>query len=260
MTIVRCPRCRDEVTIPPKAPLAALVRCPLCLDEYLLSEAVSHLPPTLVLVMPQPEESGVPTGSLGTGDWEESSPEHDYKLADGVGGIALKSWPRDSTTAPPLPTTLSALRAAPRPRRKEKNPLAEAVKIVGGGVVGLALGLLLLWWGLGRDPLEVGPKVAKYAPWIVPANLRSLSASAQAALVKPNQQTAPGRTSAKQSPLASEDVEATLRGGGKATPKAAEPVADAPVGSTAQFPPMPDLRDLLPDSPTQRTTPPSPKD
>ena len=51
MTIVRCPRCRDEVTIPAKAPLTALVRCPLCHEKYLLSEAASQLPPALILVV-----------------------------------------------------------------------------------------------------------------------------------------------------------------------------------------------------------------
>ena len=38
MTIVRCPRCRDEVSVPAKATARALVRCPLCLEQYLLAE------------------------------------------------------------------------------------------------------------------------------------------------------------------------------------------------------------------------------
>jgi hypothetical protein len=40
MCIVRCPRCRDEVTVPARATSRALVRCPLCLEQYLLAEAL----------------------------------------------------------------------------------------------------------------------------------------------------------------------------------------------------------------------------
>src|SRR5437868_2403637 len=50
MTIVRCPRCGDEVLLPPRAASGALVRCPLCLEEYLLAEALTQVPPALVVI------------------------------------------------------------------------------------------------------------------------------------------------------------------------------------------------------------------
>ena len=33
-----------------------------------------------------------------------------------------------------------------------------------GGVMGLALGLLVLWWVFRRDPLELGPPIATRVP------------------------------------------------------------------------------------------------
>ena len=43
------------------------------------------------------------------------------------------------------------------------------MKIVLGGLVGLTLGYFALLWGFGMDVLDLGPKMAPYAPWIVPA-------------------------------------------------------------------------------------------
>src|SRR5262245_27096892 len=50
MSVVRCPRCRDEVTVPSGATSRALVRCPLCMEEYLVAEALANSPPALVII------------------------------------------------------------------------------------------------------------------------------------------------------------------------------------------------------------------
>ena len=56
----------------------------------------------------------------------------------------------------------------------------EGVKIVLGGVAGLAIAQVILWW-LGSsqswpkqraDMFELAPKVARFAPWIVPERYR----------------------------------------------------------------------------------------
>src|SRR5688572_30429621 len=59
MTIVRCPRCRDEVSLPPKATGRALVRCPLCLEQYLLAEAMAGAPPALVIIGGEVEQAAI---------------------------------------------------------------------------------------------------------------------------------------------------------------------------------------------------------
>lgn len=55
--------------------------------------------------------------------------------------------------ASPFPATTST---AQRSRRQQpKSPRVEVVKIVAGGIAGLALGVLLLWYGFGVDVLDV---------------------------------------------------------------------------------------------------------
>src|SRR5262245_45970899 len=66
MSIVRCPRCRDEVTVPAKASGRALVRCPLCLEEYLLAEALTNAPPPLVIIGGEVEQSAIQSSAPGT--------------------------------------------------------------------------------------------------------------------------------------------------------------------------------------------------
>jgi hypothetical protein len=46
--------------------------------------------------------------------------------------------------------------------------LSFLISVVGGGVLGGAAGAFDAVVGLGVDPVELGPKIAQYAPWIVP--------------------------------------------------------------------------------------------
>src|ERR1041385_5270317 len=75
MAIVRCPRCRDDVTVPPGATSRALVRCPLCLEEYLLSEALANAPPLLVIIGGEVPQAAIDTSPVAG---------HDYELAAGA--------------------------------------------------------------------------------------------------------------------------------------------------------------------------------
>lgn len=54
--------------------------------------------------------------------------------------------------SPDPATTSSAQRSA---RRRPRNPLVEVMKIVVGGMAGLTIGVLLLWYGFGMDVLGV---------------------------------------------------------------------------------------------------------
>src|SRR5262245_60229335 len=108
MSVVRCPRCRDEVTVPSGATSRALVRCPLCLEQYLLAEALANAPPPLVIIggdvsvaaMQRPAES-----------------ESDYKISGGGFSPAMfdSSAPTASTMTIPRPV----LRTTRRPQRRE---------------------------------------------------------------------------------------------------------------------------------------------
>jgi hypothetical protein len=166
MTIIRCPRCRDEVSVPPRATSRALVRCPLCLEQYLLAEAMSNAPPALVIIGGEVAQEAIAAPTT----------EDEYRLAGGP--VATPEYhPGRVAAANAAAAARPALRAGPRPRPRQSNPILLIANYVGGGVMGLALGLLVLWWGFKRDPLELGPTFAAYVPWIVPAEFHGKPAA-----------------------------------------------------------------------------------
>src|SRR4029079_12488329 len=61
----------------------------------------------------------------------------------------------DLVTAP-----TPSFRSTPRPRPKEKSMVGELIKIVLGGVVGIGLAIVILWWIAGVD-LGLAPTVNK---------------------------------------------------------------------------------------------------
>ena len=153
MSVSQCPCCNDEVRIPAGVPNSATVRCPLCKEEFPLGDV--GLPPMLEVISgadapgPLAVEQGsgaMPAFSLG-----DSAP------SEGAGTV-----------------TTAAKSSVRRPSRKSSSPIKEMLKIVGGGVVGLTIGQLALWYLPGewktkqRDPFGLGPKVASFAPWLVP--------------------------------------------------------------------------------------------
>jgi hypothetical protein len=168
------------VTLPAKASSKALVRCPLCLEEYLLAEALTHAPPTLLVI------GGEESGAVATGAQQA---DDGYQLTGS--GFSPGSFDASaSATAAAMPAR-PVLRSGGRPRKKEMNPIIEGIKIVLGGVVGLSLGLLILWWVVGMD-VDMGPWVAKYVPSIVPAKFRGQPAVTTAA--GPAEQPPPSKT------------------------------------------------------------------
>jgi hypothetical protein len=170
MTIASCPKCHESVRIPSAVSQRATVRCPLCLEEFLVAEILDSLPPVLEVV-DDPEE--------GFSDAEPLESAAAFGLAGPSAEDALDIAPtfsidrlRDRSSAAPA-TSANRRRVPSRPQRKKKNPAAEVVKIVLGGIAGLVIAQLLLWWmpwqHLRRDPFTLGPSIAKYAPWLVPA-------------------------------------------------------------------------------------------
>ena len=167
MSASRCPYCMDEVRIPAGLPESAVVRCPLCEEEYALSEV--GLPPLLQVV----------SGAVLVGSGVGAESDGGFSIAPAIddqpqgSGMPAFSLSGDAAAAGDL--------AAPRPVTKTRRPTKkkgsaarEVAKIVGGGIVGLAIGQLALWYLPGewktkqRDPFGLGPHVAKVAPWLVP--------------------------------------------------------------------------------------------
>lgn len=165
MSIVACPRCRDEVTLPAKVSPQARVRCPLCRDEYILSEALAKMPPALIVLDPGPEVAG--------GGYSE--PE--YKVAESapaMGGVFDSSPAIGEAPAMPRP----GVKGGVRPKKKSGGGAAsQIIQVVLGGVGAFALFNPIAWWGMDQDPFSMGPIVAKYVPAVVPVKYRGSSTS-----------------------------------------------------------------------------------
>jgi len=285
MTIVRCPRCRDEVTVPAKASGRALVRCPLCLEEYLLAEALGSAPPPLVIIGGEVEQAAIDSSAA-------RGSEYQLAAAAPAAGILEVNASTPTTVVGRRPPQ----RPTPLPRRKEESTLSLLVNVIAGGVFAAPLALLTLWWAFRTDPLELGPPVAKYVPWIVPQPFHGKSDSTTNNATAPPSKAASGAVAADGKERGSKKAAATRpAAGGTETPSASSqgeparldatqptltPASDIPSvkergasgGKTARNPlaktkatsamavpaatepassrpPMLDLTDLLPDGP-----------
>src|SRR3954469_16318062 len=128
MAIVRCPRCRDEVTVPPGATTRALVRCPLCLEQYLLSEALANAPPPLVIIGGEVPQAAI---DQSTNQGHTFASGHDYRLgetfahsADNHGGHAT------AATLAPRGQTMGR-----RAHKRQTNGILLTLSWLGGGVL-----------------------------------------------------------------------------------------------------------------------------
>jgi hypothetical protein len=95
------------------------------------------------------------------------------RIADRVG---LDSAParQAGEVAPPVHVHFTASERGKKPSGK-RRPSRELAKIVAGGLAGLLIAQLLLWWlpGLGRrDPLHLARHVPKWLQFVLPSDLR----------------------------------------------------------------------------------------
>lgn len=181
MTTVSCPKCNDQVSVPSSAPRSARVRCPLCQEEYDLADALAQLPPALIIVSAEVAEDPVlaAVGGMDAATGSHIGSEMDHGFGGHLEGGSSKEFSaglldggpsRESLVSAPSPS----FRSAPRPKRQEKSMVGELVKIVLGGVVGIGLAILILWWAAGVD-LGLAPTIAKvsWMKWILPPKFQN---------------------------------------------------------------------------------------
>jgi hypothetical protein len=212
------------------------------LEQYLLAEALAGAPPALVIIGGEVEQAAIePAAADGI----------EYQIA---GGFSAHDFKGRGPVANPVRAARPMVRQMARPRKKEKSGLMLLVNYVVGGVLGIAMAPLVLWWVFGRDPVELGPTVAEYAPWIVPARFHGKEAEGVdgAAAVRALEGRVDGKS---DEPGRNWKLTERLAKESETAPGGEEPEAPlhGPIGGGGV--PMPDLRDLLPDGPSEHATP-----
>lgn len=230
MSIAPCPSCHDDVRLPVQAHEDARVRCPLCGEEYSLKSVLEQLPPELELVESIPEFTAA--GRRASGASVASGPSQSFD------SVVIKNEDAqvDAHTAR-LATT----------RSRQKNPLAEFLKIGLGAVLAVPVAQLILWWLPGqwqRDPLEIGPRVGALAPFLVPANFRPEPAAVVDTSVPLEEQAG---DSTGQRPLGKQSsfLETDSEPGADAEPVAEETSPDNPEPKSY---PIPEVAGFLQDA------------
>lgn len=177
MPDMKCLKCDESVLIPAGASLQATVLCPLCHEQFILGDMLDALPPALEVVN-DPEAEQSPEVKPFNFDFEGrgEQPTDDIQVSDGEASdspaAAVPAFQFEDSAPAGSTGEAKTYRPAARPKRKEKNPIVEMAKVVGGGVLGILIAILGIWWIGKQDPFKLGPKVAEIAPWIVPEELR----------------------------------------------------------------------------------------
>lgn len=184
MTIVACPKCADSVVLPGHASQRATVRCPLCQEAFPLAEVLDKMPPALIVVDDPDAAAAEPLA----GTAAAATAAAPLSVEPESNGAEFAPLSIETATSAAPATAARRRRPVATAKRKPKSPIAEGVKIVLGGVAGLAIAQVILWWiGSAKewpskraDISGLAPKVARFAPWIVPERYRGQKPSAEA--------------------------------------------------------------------------------
>lgn len=185
MLTTACPKCEQEVTVPPTAGPESKVRCPLCSEEYSLDIVFAEMPPLLEL-LDVPSSNGAASHAAAKDDAMDLA-EADVS-EDDDGDIALsEAEPEKGPTASAFnfgdepaaadagaaTTTGKAVR--PGRKRKQANPILQLLPVVLGGMMALPIAQMILWWLPGdwkRDPVGLAPNLPSFMAFLAPESLR----------------------------------------------------------------------------------------
>jgi hypothetical protein len=174
MSTVNCPKCRDQVTLPAGASREAVVQCPLCSAQFPLREILAQLPPALVVIH-DPATAGASVAAREPGDWLGAGTSAATEQAPESGEAPAFHFEAGSAAA-----VRPRVKRVARPRGRPSSPVRQIVQIVLGGVVGIGLAQVILWWlpanlsVENRDLTGFGRKYGGYVPFLVPASVREI--------------------------------------------------------------------------------------
>ena len=175
MIVVPCPDCRDQVSLPDGLSPQAELRCPLCESRFRFEQVASDVPPAVVVLSNDGEPAAVSSGTSSESGFAINFANSGAAEPDTAGDFSFGASDDNASNA----TASSAAKPSASVTRRRgagdkpsKNVVFEGLKIVLGGLLAFPLVQLGVWWLAGKDPLALGPQVAEYAPFVVPASLR----------------------------------------------------------------------------------------
>lgn len=188
-----CLSCEGLVRIPVKSAADSKVRCPHCSTEYRLNEILNESVPALEiieetsdsvaapLIMEQPtviqKDTFVVPPQLVEGARKRRSTNESSEGSSGSrreksgrrSSRKDKSWRKRSRSDRNL---RHSLRWQSRFSTSVKNPTVEFTKVVFGGLMAIPIAYAIVLWVFNKDPLNVGPQISEYVPFVVPADFQ----------------------------------------------------------------------------------------
>ena len=171
LSIVTCPKCHRAITVYMDTGPDTEVICPLCNQRFEFQAVIEGLPPMIKLASEVDESSG-----------ELQLKEEPTKFS--FDEVPAPPAPRKSTSDKRRSRSGSDRARSDRRKRSEKkrkkafsksNPFRETILFVVGGLMALPVGQLIIWWAIGKDPLNLGPSVSSVAGFIVPEKFHAQS-------------------------------------------------------------------------------------
>ena len=189
--VTSCPQCTAVVSLPSIISVEAIVRCPICHHKYPIRSVLPESIPQLELVIDSQDfevENESVDGLFSDSNNSESLLGLEKLTVPDVlknGAKRRKRVHREPQTELTIGEAVEDSQAEPaieKPRIRSRHrsisrknrKLIEVAKIVMGALLALPVAQLIIWWGLGSDPIQIGPSVGKAAPFLVPQKLREL--------------------------------------------------------------------------------------
>lgn len=214
--LLPCPVCHQPTLFPDGVSLQATLECPHCREQFVVGEMLNARYSTWLVVhdpayLDGPQSTAAALAMDGSeADSAAEDTTADYELssaATAAGDDQDDSAPlqlQAASAAPPKPKT-DWSKFEPitheqfeRMKRKSRSPIWSLLQIVLGGVAAVPISLLLIWHVIGTDVAGAGPRVGRYAPWLVPEKFRPFDFRAEQSQAEP-----PPRTTVPPAPGAS---------------------------------------------------------
>ncbi|MEQ1905595.1 MAG: hypothetical protein ABL888_15505 [Pirellulaceae bacterium] len=199
--ITQCPKCASLVYLPTVVSTRTMLRCPKCQNQYTLETILPSDVPELQIVTgnetveprldSQGEVESIPVSTKfevpsilrygsrrrrSSGDESTENGTSEQVPANETSEVESPIVSEHSVTEAPSISRSHRGRRSSRHHHEfdgRPNGTLEMVKVVIGAVMALPVAQLVIWWGLGLDPLGIGPSVGRIVPPLVPRAIRA---------------------------------------------------------------------------------------